>query len=110
MELIGSAEASVHKTTIENPTADKSSLAQVTSSNGEEAIVVDRRRAANGGLSELGPSPTSSSRALHYQDGTIVSPSNENERKAFAQYRKDNGEDPTSLDSLRSWYEQHKLT
>ena len=83
---------------------------QVIPPNDGKANVADWLGQSNEELSGPDPTPTLSSPLLHYQDGTLVNPSNEGERKAFLKYRKDNEEDPTSLDSLRSWYEQHKLT
>ncbi len=48
--------------------------------------------------------PNPFSQLLHYQDGTLVAPANESERRAFLQYRESCGEDPRSLGALRNWY------
>jgi len=106
-EMTTSSEESLHATTVETPTAAGFPSAQVIPPKDGKADVVDLRLQTNGEPFGLETTPTPSSPLLHYQDGTLVNPNNESERKAFLQYREDNGEDPKSLATLRDFHLQN---
>ncbi|MGD8856966.1 MAG: hypothetical protein PVG33_11595, partial [Chloroflexota bacterium] len=79
----------------------------------ETALTADNETAAlkqtepnNEGSLDPGTPPNPLSQLLHYQDGALVAPTNEDERRAFLRYRESLGEDPGSLDALRTWYAQ----
>ena len=100
----------VHKTIIGEPAANAGASAQDLLSSEESVGASELRPKTYGDLTGSDHASTPSSQLLHYQDGTLVEPANENESRAFLQYRKVKGEDPHSLVILRNFFLQNHKT